>query len=322
MLKTLAVRPSISGITRSSTKTSPAFRPFVGPPRLYHTTSIKMGSVDTDIPPHTSGRAAAFAEAHSAPNPLILYGGWFCPFVQRTWITLHEKRIAHQYFEINPYHKDPEFLKLNPRGLVPTLAVPLDKQGQQQKPLYESTVICAYLDEVYDDADKNGVSLLPRDDAYLRAWCRIWIDHVSTRIIPGFYRFMQHSSSKPYSLEEARDEFLNHLKTFIKEADPEGPFFLKEGFSMVDVMLAPWLCRLFLFDVYKGGLGIPDQGKGGDDEQVWQRWRKWAEAVQSRDSVQDTLSDRDQYVDAYRRYAEDTAQSQVAQATRGGRGMP
>lgn len=287
----------------------------------YHTSLPRMGSVDTSLHPHTSGRAASFAKAHSAPNPLILYGGWFCPFVQRSWITLHEKSIPHQYFEINPYKKDPDFLALNPRGLVPTLAVPVDKAGKNQKPLYESVVICEYLDEVYRDPQQNGPPLLP-EDAYDRAWCRLWIDHISTRIIPAFYKFLQHTEQKPYSLDEARGELLKHIKTFIKEADPEGPFFLGERFSMVDVMLAPWLCRLFLFDVYKGGVGIPEEGQGGEDEQVWQRWRKWAKATQERESVQDTLSERQQYIDAYKRYAEDTTQSQVGQATRSGNRLP
>lgn len=282
-----------------------------------------MGSVDTSLHAHTSGRAATYAEKHSAPHPLILYGGWFCPFVQRAWITLHEKNIDHQYFEINPYKKEAEFLALNPRGLVPTLAVPIGEGGRpEQKPLYESTVICEYLDEVYADESSNGPSLYPAD-AYEKARARIWIDHVSGKIIPAFYRFMQHTDAKTYTLDEARAELLGHLKTFIREADPKGPFFLGSQFSMVDVMLAPWLCRLFLFDVYKqGGLGVPGKGDGGEDEEVWNRWRAWADAVENRESVLDTLSERDHYLDAYKRYAEDTTQSGVAKATREGRSLP
>ena len=41
--------------------------------------------------------------------------------------------------KINPYHKDPEFLKLNPRGLVPTLEY-------NKKPLYESAVVCEFIE--------------------------------------------------------------------------------------------------------------------------------------------------------------------------------
>lgn len=285
-----------------------------------------MASVDTTLHARTSGRAAVYAGRHSSQHPLILYSGWFCPFVQRAWITLHEKKIEHQYFEINPYKKEAEFLALNPRGLVPTLAVPVGETGsdgkQQQKPLYESSVICEYLDEVYADETRNGPPLYP-GDAYEKARARIWIDHVSGKIVPAFYRFMQHTDAKAYTLDEARAEFLGHLKTFIREADPTGPFFLGSEFSMVDVMLAPWLCRLFLFDVYKsGGLGVPGPGEGGEDEEVWTRWRVWADAVQKRESVLDTLSERGQYVDAYKRYAEDTTQSGVAKATREGRGLP
>lgn len=289
---------------------------------LYKTTSaVKMPTEqDRTLHPHTSGRAAALANKHSADHGLKLYGGWFCPFVQRSWIALLEKNIPHQYVEINPYHKAPEFLALNPRGLVPTLAVPVGKAGKEQKPLYESQVICAYLDEVYDGA--KHVSLLP-DDAYERARCRIWIDHISTRIIPGFYRFIQHQPEKEYTIDEAREEFLKNIKTFAVEIDEEGPFFLGKTYGMVDLMLAPWAARLFLIDHYKpGGLGLPAEGQAGEDEAAWRKWRRWFDATMSRPSVLDTLSDQQQYIDAYKRYAEDTTGSQVGQATRKGRGLP
>ncbi|KAI1372744.1 glutathione S-transferase [Hypoxylon crocopeplum] len=294
-------------------------------------------SVDTSLPARTTGAAASFAAAHAAEHPLKLYGGWFCPFVQRAWIVLHEKRVPHQYVEINPYAKAPEFLALNPRGLVPTLAVPVDADkpgsGRTRKPLYESAVICEFLDEAYNDKTENGEALLP-GDAYARARCRLWIDHVGNKIVPGFYRFIQHTPDKGYSVEDARESFLGHVKTLVKEMldnDGEseseggegGPWFLGKTFGLVDVMLAPWAKRLFLIDHYKpGGLGIPEPGRGGADEEVWGRWRVWFEAITSRQSVKDTWSDDAQYIEAYRRYAEDTTQSEVAQATRKGERLP
>ena len=50
-----------------------------------------------------------------------LYSAWFCPFAQRTWIALLEKGVDFELVEINPYDKTPEFLAVNPLGLVPTL---------------------------------------------------------------------------------------------------------------------------------------------------------------------------------------------------------
>ncbi|CAM6085034.1 unnamed protein product [Calypogeia fissa] len=291
--------------------------------------SPSPASEDTNIYPHATGAAASLVAAHSAEHPLKLYAGWFCPFVQRAWLVLEEKRIPYQYVEINPYHKSKSFLELNPRGLVPTLGVPKSTRSSNDKekvtkPLYESTVICEYLDEVYSDVEKHGPSLYP-SDAYERARCRIWVDHICSRIVPSFYRFCQHQPDKSYSIEEVRAEFLGHLRTFITEADEEGPFFLGKEFSMVDVMLAPWLVRLWILDHFKdGGLGMPAKGEAGseEEEKVWNRWRMWADAVEGRRSVKETLSGREQYVDVYRRYAEDKTQSEVAKATRSGRNLP
>ncbi|CCC07674.1 hypothetical protein SMACR_01241 [Sordaria macrospora] len=303
------------------------------PKRNMSSKTSKPAAVDTSLQGSPTGAAASFASSHSSDHPLKLYGGWFCPFVQRVWITLAEKNIPHQYIEINPYHKAPEFLALNPRGLVPTLAVPTvtdPKTGKvkEVKPLYESLVLCEYLDEAYADPNQYGERLLPQEDAYERARCRLWIDHISSRIVPSFYRFIQHTPDKAYTIEEIRAEFHGHLKAFAKEMlsclSYPGPFFLGNKFSLVDIMLAPWAKRLFLIDHYKpGGVGIPStKEQRGEDEEVWKRWEEWYNAVVQRESVKKTWSDDEQYVGAYKRYAEDTTQSEVGKATRSGRSLP
>ncbi|KAI1115568.1 glutathione S-transferase [Nemania sp. NC0429] len=298
-----------------------------------------MASADPSIPARTTGAAAAFAASHAAEQDLKLYGGWFCPFVQRSWIVLHEKRIPHQYVEIDPYDKSPDFLALNPRGLVPTLAVPdaaardegeSKGQGAKVKPLYESVIICEYLDEAYSSPAAHGAPLFPRGDsseeaAYARARCRLWIDHIGGKIVPGFYKLLQHTADKSYTIDAARGELQRHIRTLVQEMDGGGgggPWFLGDRFSMVDVMLAPWAKRLFLIDHYKsGGVGIPARGGEGDDE-VWERWRVWFAAITERQSVRDTWSDDEMYVKSYKRYAEDTVMSEVAMAIRKGEKLP
>jgi len=79
---------------------------------------------------------------------------------------------------------------------------------------------------------------------------------------------------------------------------------------------------LWIFDHFKGGLGIPAEGEGGDDEKVWARWRKWVSAVEDRKSIRDTTSEKEHYLPIYKRYADNTAQSELAKATRQGRGVP
>lgn len=229
--------------------------------------------------------------------------------MQRVWIALEEKGIQYQYIEVNPYHKPQSLLDLNPRGLVPTLQY-------DNKPLYESTVLCEFLEEAFPHHTPH---LLPQDP-YERARTRIWTDFVTSRVIPSFHRFLQHQGSD--GLAEKRDEFLGYIKEFVKEMDAEGPFFGGKEFGLIDVVIAPWAIRLWVFDHFKGGLGIPEKGKGGEDEAVWERWRKWLEAVEARKSVKETMSDREHYLPIYQRYADDKAQSELAKATRAGRGVP
>ncbi|KAF2129845.1 glutathione transferase omega-1 [Dothidotthia symphoricarpi CBS 119687] len=264
---------------------------------------------DADLYPTATALAAKTVDAHKAEQSLKLYSGWFCPFVQRIWIALEEKGIPYQYIEVNPYHKPQSLLDLNPRGLVPTLQY-------DNKPLYESTVLCEFIEDAFPDHTPH---LLPKDP-YDRARTRIWTDYVGSRIIPAYHRFLQHQGDD--GLKEKQQEFLNHLKEFTKEMDSEGPYFMGKEFSLIDIVIAPWANRLWVFDHFKGGSGLPEEGKGGDDEETWVRWRKWLKAVEDRKSVKETLSEREHYLPIYQRYAEDRAQSEAAKAIRAGRGMP
>lgn len=243
--------------------------------------------------------------------------------VQRVWLALEEKQIPYQYIEVNPYNKPQSLLSLNPRGLVPTLSC-LCPDGSS-KPLYESTVVLEYLEEAYPGHQPR---FLPTDP-YERARARIWIDYVTSRLIPSFQRFLQY---QPQSANEdaavgivgVRREFLSHLKEWTKEMHPDGPFFLGKEMALPDLVFAPWAIRLWMFDEFKpGGLGIPAEGQESpEDRAIWARWRKWLNAVQERRSVRDTMSEREHYLPIYKRYADNTAQSELAKATRAGRGVP
>jgi glutathione S-transferase len=50
--------------------------------------------------------------------------------------------------------------------------------------------------------------------------------------------------------------------------------------------------------------------------------RVWKDAVESRPSIRDTMSEREHYLPVCKRYADDTAMSELAKASRAGRGVP
>lgn len=186
-------------------------------------------------------------------------------------------------------------------------------------------MVLEFLEEAYPD---HGPRLLP-NDPYERARARIWVDYVTSRIIPSFHRFLQYQPGEGVSdaerdagLSRVRDDFLNHLKVWTKEMHTEGPFFLGSELGLPDLVLAPWAVRLWVFDVFKGGLGIPTKGAGGPDEDTWSRWRSWLAAIEARQSVTNTTSEKEHYLPIYKRYADNTAQSELAKATRSGRGVP
>ena len=64
---------------------------------------------------------------------------------QKVRITMRAKGLAWQAVNVDLFKAeqyDPEYLKLNPRGLVPTLV-------HDGMPVIESTLICEYVDEAF-----------------------------------------------------------------------------------------------------------------------------------------------------------------------------
>jgi len=83
---------------------------------------------------------------------------------QKVLMTLDEKALEFDVHEINLFKNeqyDPEYLKLNPKGLVPTL----DHDGNI---VIESTLICEYLEEVFPSPQ-----LMP-DEAIKKSELRLW----------------------------------------------------------------------------------------------------------------------------------------------------
>jgi glutathione S-transferase len=79
--------------------------------------------------------------------------------------------IAEKGLDVVEHHLDlrardqqqPEYLKLNPKGYVPTLV-------HDGRPVIESSLICEYLDEVFPETPLRPAD--PVDRAYMKTWTR------------------------------------------------------------------------------------------------------------------------------------------------------
>jgi glutathione S-transferase len=144
-----------------------------------------------------------------------------CPYVQRAVITLLEKKIPHGRTYIDLANKPDWFLQISPLGKVPLLKI-----GDEV--LFESAVICEYLDEI------TPGSLYPSDPLE-RAKHRAWIEFGSTILntIAGFY-----NASDQNQFGQKRKELLDKF-AWIERNGLGQPYFAGERFSLVDATYAP-----------------------------------------------------------------------------------
>jgi len=104
---------------------------------------------------------------------LVLHHAWRSSASRRVRLCLAEKGLAFQSHLVDMMsmeHHSPEYLKINPNGVIPTLML------ADGRSLYESGTICEYLDEAYPEPPLRPA------DPYERAVMRNWIRHVDERI--------------------------------------------------------------------------------------------------------------------------------------------
>ncbi|GBG62537.1 hypothetical protein CBR_g30855 [Chara braunii] len=249
-----------------------------------------------------------------ATEEVTLFSAWFCPFAQRAWIALEEKKVKFRCVEVDPYAKPAELMAANPRGLVPAIV-------HKGKGLFESMVVVEYVDEAFPRGslgidDRPRGSLMPLEP-YDRALARIWIDHIGKKVVPTFYRVLQ--TQDPKEQDEAKADYLRALKELsmaMVELSPTSSFFMGgEQLGIVDIALAPWVAARSIIVEHYRNLSIPPSSD-------FERLRRWRSAVLNHPSVKATLQDEDKLIQIYKRYATNEATSQVAVAIKTNRPLP
>ena len=83
----------------------------------------------------------------------ILHHLPLCPYSRKVRLVLGERQLAVELRAEKTWERRPEYLQLNPAGLVPTL---IDENGRA---VPDSSVICEYLEEAYNSETGEGTLL-------------------------------------------------------------------------------------------------------------------------------------------------------------------
>jgi len=196
------------------------------------------------------------------PQNLHLIAHELCPYVQRSVITLEEKKIPYTRTNIDLAKKPAWFIRKSPMGKVPVL---LD----ENRALFESSVICEYLDEI------TSGSLHPAD-SFEKAYHRAWIEFGSGILnsIAGLY-----NAKNITSFQNIHTEI--QVKFSLVENEINGtPFFTGEEFHLIDAVYGPIFRYFDVFD------SLIDLNTFGNLPKC-QAWRK---TLMQRKSVQQAVS--------------------------------
>lgn len=186
-----------------------------------------------------------------------------CPYVQRAAIVLQEKGQPFERIDVDLADKPAWFLAINPLGRTPVLLV-------DGEPIFESAVICEYLDETL------GPRLHP-EHPLARARHRAWMQFGSEVLgsIGAFY-----NAPTDDALAQRASE-LRHRFEQVEAVLGEGPWFDGNRFSIVDAVFGPVFRYFDTFDA------IGDFGVLRGLEKV----RAWRQALGARPSIQQAVSD-------------------------------
>ena len=139
---------------------------------------------------------------------------------------------AHKVDLAKGEHRTPEFLKLNPAGLIPVI---VDQDGPGGKPLTlsQSGAIILYA------AEKTG-KFLPKD-AIRRAMAWQWFTQALSDVAATSGALFRTENSVPEKIAANADYFRKRLLGFFSVCDAHlaGRDFLADEFSVAELMLYP-----------------------------------------------------------------------------------
>ncbi|KAI0008067.1 glutathione S-transferase domain-containing protein [Xylariaceae sp. FL0662B] len=210
-----------------------------------------------------------------AANPkLKLYTNHFCPWAHRVHIALAELNLPFEEEIIDlSVPRTPEYLKVNPRGLVPSLAF----NGEI---ITESAVVANFLADAFPShlAPQSGNP----DAALVRARIAFFVDTFISKV-NGLYSKAQYART----VEEAEAFTNDFVEAIVKEIEPllsnnAAPFFNgSDKLTLAEVLTGSFVVRIFTLPKY----GLLPERVISDLSNKAPNFYRWGLAVSNHPSV-------------------------------------
>ncbi|KAM0187720.1 hypothetical protein ACHAPI_011040 [Fusarium lateritium] len=207
-------------------------------------------------------------------SDITLYTNHKCPFAHRAHITLEELGLPFKEEIIDlDTPRSPEYLQINPRGLVPTII----HNGQT---ITESAIVAQFLVDAYPNtllpasSDRNG----PLVRARIGFFTDTYSNKVQSHIGKAIYR-----AKTDDEINEATDDILAGI---LKEIEPllkdAAPFFGgSDKLTFAEVLTAPFVIRLLTLSKH----GVLPTNLVSRLEQETPNFYRWAQAIGKNASV-------------------------------------
>eukprot|EP00794_Sanderia_malayensis_P016545 gene16545-18219_t len=213
--------------------------------------------------------------------------------------------IDFDVVEVNLLNKPASLFEVNSKGLVPAMK-------DQNNCITDSYNIVQYIDDMWARSDKKTLMpVKPADRAVARHWC----EFIGSTVVKFFYEILLKQAIEEQ--EAAKAKLLDSLRVLndaMKSISEDGPFFMGADFSIVDIMLAPQVERFPALKLYREFV-VPET-------QEFCRFNSWWKAVNAHPSFQPSRISEELVCEVYKKYADNSATSKVAQAIQKGEAIP
>ncbi|KAJ4310136.1 hypothetical protein N0V84_011129 [Fusarium piperis] len=208
-----------------------------------------------------------------APADITLYTNHGCPFAHRAHITLAELGLSYKEVIIDlDTPRSPEYLKVNPRGLVPSISY----NGEI---ITESTIVAQFLADTYP-SDFLPASSDPKG-ALTRARINFFTDTWASKVQSYLFK-LTYSASEIQVEEVVKDATASIAKEIEPLLSNAAPFFNgSEKLTFAEAIVAPFVIRFFTLS--KHGL-IPTSFIEALEKEA-PNFYKWAQVVIKHPSV-------------------------------------